>query len=125
MNRKSILLAVAIAAVAFATILFAGTFKKGADHLVAKGMVAEKSHSCPGCGPGKSESQMVQTASSADYPLEICVISDEKLGSMGEPYAFLHEGTEVKLCCKACLGEFNRNPAIHLEKISAKSGDES
>jgi hypothetical protein len=34
------------------------------------------------------------------YPLKTCVVSDEKLGEMGAPYVFTHEGHEVKLCCK-------------------------
>lgn len=51
------------------------------------------------------------------YPLKTCVVSDEKLGEMGEPYAFVHEGQEIKLCCKACLKDFNKNPKKYLKKI--------
>ncbi len=36
----------------------------------------------------------------------LCPVSGEKLGSMGEPYRFEHEGRSVELCCKACLEEF-------------------
>lgn len=52
------------------------------------------------------------------YPLATCIVSDEKLGSMGEPYAFVHEGQEIKLCCKGCLKDFNREPAKYLAKLA-------
>jgi hypothetical protein len=62
------------------------------------------------------------------YPLKTCVVSGEKFGgSMGEPYVFNHEGREIKLCCKACLKDFNKEPAKHVKKLeqaekSGKSG---
>jgi hypothetical protein len=51
------------------------------------------------------------------YPLETCVISGEKLGDHGKPYVFEHEGQEVRLCCKACLKDFNKDPDKHLKTI--------
>ena len=51
------------------------------------------------------------------YPLDKCVVSDEKLGEMGKPYVFKHEGREVQLCCKSCLKDFKKDPAKYLKKI--------
>ena len=51
------------------------------------------------------------------YPLDKCVVSDEKLGEMGKPYVFKHEGREVQLCCKSCLKDFKKEPAKYLKKI--------
>ena len=51
------------------------------------------------------------------YPLEKCVVSDEKLGEMGKPYVFTHEGREIKLCCKSCLKDFKKDPAKYVKKI--------
>jgi hypothetical protein len=51
------------------------------------------------------------------YPLSTCIVSDEKLGSMGEPYVFVHEGQEIKLCCKGCLKDFQREPEKYLAKL--------
>jgi YHS domain-containing protein len=51
------------------------------------------------------------------YPLEKCVVSDEKLGEMGKPYVFKHEGREVQLCCKSCLKDFKKEPAKYLKKL--------
>jgi YHS domain-containing protein len=51
------------------------------------------------------------------YPLETCVVSGEKLGSMGDPYVFKYKGREVKLCCKGCLKDFNKEPAKYVKKL--------
>ncbi len=51
------------------------------------------------------------------YPLDKCVVSDEKLGEMGKPYVFKYEGREVQLCCKNCLKDFKKEPAKYLKKI--------
>lgn len=51
------------------------------------------------------------------YTLQTCVVSDGKLGEMGEPYAYVHEGREIKFCCKGCLKDFKKDPAKYLKKI--------
>jgi len=51
------------------------------------------------------------------YPLKTCVVSDEKLGDMGDAYVFVHEGREIKLCCKSCLKDFKKDPAKYIKKI--------
>ena len=57
-------------------------------------------------------------AKAKPYPLKTCVVSDEPLGGdHGEPYTFVHEGQEIKLCCKPCLKDFNKEPAKYLKKI--------
>lgn len=52
------------------------------------------------------------------YPLTTCIVSDEKLGEMGKPVSFVHEGQEIKLCCKACRKDFDKEPATYLKKIT-------
>jgi len=51
------------------------------------------------------------------YLLTTCVVSGEKLGEMGKPYTFTHDGREVQLCCKNCLKDFNKEPAKYIKKI--------
>lgn len=58
------------------------------------------------------------------YPLTTCVVSDEKLGEMGEAYVFTHEGQEIKLCCKSCLKDFNKNPKKYLGKLNTAAAKE-
>lgn len=53
------------------------------------------------------------------YPLEKCIVSDEKLGEMGKPFVFIHEGQEIKLCCKSCQKDFKKDPAKYLKKLAA------
>ncbi len=53
------------------------------------------------------------------YPLKTCVVSDEKLGEMGDPYVFTEKGQEIKLCCKSCLKDFKKDPAKYLKKVEA------
>jgi hypothetical protein len=51
------------------------------------------------------------------YPLDKCIVSDEKLDSMGKPYVFTHEGQEIKMCCKSCLKDFKKDTAKYLKKL--------
>jgi hypothetical protein len=55
------------------------------------------------------------------YPLNTCVVSDEKLGADPgmTPYNFVHEGREVRLCCKSCLKDFKKDSAKYVAKIEA------
>ena len=54
------------------------------------------------------------------YPIDSCVVSGEKLGSMGKPYVITHEGKDVQFCCKSCLPKFKKDPAKYLKKLEAK-----
>ena len=60
-----------------------------------------------------------KTVKPKPYPLKTCVVTDEKLGDMGDAYVFVHEGREIKLCCKSCLKDFKKDPAKYLKKIEA------
>jgi YHS domain-containing protein len=51
------------------------------------------------------------------YPLDSCVVSGEKLGAMGDAYVFVHQGQEIKLCCKGCLKDFTKNGAQYLKQL--------
>ena len=51
------------------------------------------------------------------YPLETCVVSGEKLGEMGKPFVYQHEGREIKFCCKNCLKDFKKDTAKYIKKI--------
>ena len=57
------------------------------------------------------------------YPLKTCLVTDEEINEKGEmkPHTFVHEGQEIKLCCKSCLKDFNKEPAKYLKKIGGKN----
>lgn len=51
------------------------------------------------------------------YPLKKCPVSDETLGEHGKPVKVTHEGTDVYLCCKACVKDFNKEPVKYTEMV--------
>ena len=53
------------------------------------------------------------------YPLATCPVSGAKLGTMGAPVAYVHEGRQLSFCCKGCLPAFKKNPAAFLTKVDA------
>lgn len=58
-------------------------------------------------------------AQRASYPLTTCVVSDEALGSMGDPVELLYGTQLVRLCCKGCARGFQRDPAAFAAKVVA------
>lgn len=66
-----------------------------------------------GCGSGPSTPSKAY-ANTDGYPLDVCVVSGEKLGSMGDPFVIKHDGKIVKLCCSSCLKEFNKDTAKYM-----------
>lgn len=82
-----------------------------------------------GCGAEQktsdqgSTSGSTQTAQAKAYPIDWCIVTGEKLGSMGDPVVKNYQGQEVKFCCKHCIEEFEKTPALYLARIdSAATG---
>ncbi|MEY4917712.1 MAG: hypothetical protein RL616_1625 [Verrucomicrobiota bacterium] len=52
--------------------------------------------------------------------LASCPVSGEKLGGdMGKPVTFIYKNQEVKLCCKSCKKDFDKDPDKFIVKIRA------
>jgi len=62
-------------------------------------------------------SAAADTTSAKPYPLEVCLVSGEELGSMGEPITLIHDGQEIKFCCDSCPPKFEKDPAKYLSKL--------
>lgn len=61
----------------------------------------------------------------AKYPLETCVVSSEKLGSMGETVDLVVGNRLLRLCCKGCKKTALANPQKYLAKLDEKrTGDD-
>ncbi len=60
---------------------------------------------------------------SAGYPLETCIVSGEKLGSMGDPELEVVGTRLVELCCSKCETKLDENPAAAIAKIDAAFAD--
>lgn len=70
------------------------------------------------CKPSPSSTAAPASETSAKpYPLDICLVSGEKLGEMGEPVVITHEGQQIKFCCKSCIPKFEKDPAKYLSKL--------
>lgn len=67
----------------------------------------------------------VQPAAATPYPFDSCIVSGEPLGSMGEAIVQVHEGREVKFCCKGCVKGFKKDPAKHLATIDKGAADKA
>jgi type IV pilus biogenesis protein CpaD/CtpE len=57
------------------------------------------------------------TAGAKPYPLDTCIVTDNKLGSMGTPITKTYGDQQVKFCCKPCIAKFEKNPERYLAKI--------
>ena len=57
-------------------------------------------------------------AAAKPYPLNTCLVTGEAF-EHGKPYTFVHDGQEIKLCCKDCLADFKKDPAKYLSKLNA------
>lgn len=54
------------------------------------------------------------------YPLKTCIVSGDDLGEMGDPFVFTYKGQEIKLCCKPCKKDFDKDPAKYLKLLEGK-----
>ena len=52
------------------------------------------------------------------YPLDVCLVTGNSLGSMGDPVSIVYEGQELKFCCQPCVKKFRANPEKYLKKLN-------
>ena len=80
--------------------------------------------SCPmtgSCCAGMALTTVADTDTNAiPDKLKTCPVSGDKLGAdMGDPYVFVYKGQQVKLCCKDCKKDFDKDPAKYIKLIRA------
>jgi len=77
----------------------------------------------PSCcsGMGSALTAVADTTTNAiPDQLKTCPVSGDKLGAdMGAPYVFVYKGQEVKLCCRGCKKDFDKNPDKYIGLIRA------
>lgn len=82
---------------------------------------AEKTESAPDAGKrsrrAKKDEKANEKKGVKPYPLDICIVTDNKLGSMGDPMTLVHENQEAKICCKPCERLFRKDPERYLAKL--------
>lgn len=57
------------------------------------------------------------------YPLDVCIVTDNTLGSMGDPVVKVHDGQEFKFCCSPCVLEFEADPESFAQKLAEAQAD--
>lgn len=59
----------------------------------------------------------VATGSAKAYAKSTCIVTGNRLGSMGDPVSYIHEGQEIKVCCSPCIKKFKANPEKFLADL--------
>ena len=72
-------------------------------------------------GADKDDSKASKASKDKPYTIDTCIVSDEKLGEMGEPFVTAYKGQEIKMCCKSCNKDFTKNPDKYLKKLADAS----
>ena len=65
-------------------------------------------------GVARAADAPVDTKAKA-YPLTTCIVTDEKLGD--DAVMKVYNGQEIKVCCKKCFKDFEKDQATYLKKI--------
>ena len=75
----------------------------------------------PACCMGAATTTIADTNTNGIPDLlKTCPVSGEKLGGdMGKPFVFVYKEQEVKLCCKSCKKDFDKDPAKYMKLIRA------
>ena len=72
-----------------------------------------------GCSDKPADAAAGGDANAKPYTLDTCLVSGEKLGSMGEPIVKVYDGQQVKFCCGGCIKDFEKDKQKFLTKIAA------
>ena len=70
--------------------------------------------------PATKPAEVTKDTPAKPYPLKTCIVSDNDLDSMGEQSSFVYQGQTIKVCCKACIAKFEKNPPKYLMKLEGK-----
>ena len=87
----------------------------GALGIMALSTQLVRAQSC--CGGAQAET--VADKQAKPDLLTTCPVSGDKLGEMGKPFTFTYKDQEVKLCCKSCKKDFDKDPDKYIAKIRA------
>lgn len=69
-----------------------------------------------GCASPPSVSQ-TPSGKTKSYPLDLCIVTDNDLDSMGGRVTRTYNGQEIQFCCKPCVKKFDANPTKYLAKL--------
>jgi len=87
--------------------------------LAASALVAGAVAFVVGCKSDGRAPTVTASTGVQPYPLKKCIVTDEEL-EPGKDYTFVRDGREIKLCCKDCLADFDKDPKKYMAKLSGK-----
>lgn len=53
------------------------------------------------------------------YPMDICLVTNQKLTAMGEPINHIYRNRLVRFCCNNCVTQFEKDPEKYLKQLDA------
>lgn len=60
-----------------------------------------------------------EEAKTKPYPLKVCLITGEKIGSEGmTTVAITNQNQEIKFCCAGCVKAFKKDPEKYMKKLA-------
>lgn len=59
------------------------------------------------------------------YPIDYCIVSGEKLGTMGDAVEVTVNDRTVKLCCTMCETKLRKDPEKYLTALDAAAADDT
>jgi YHS domain-containing protein len=70
-----------------------------------------------------AEEPVQEVSAAGKYPLNVCPISGETLGEMGDPVVKVYDGREVKFCCGNCVAPFEKDMKASFRKLDKQIMD--
>lgn len=86
---------------------------------LAGNVLADDAAKPPCCGGMTTPMDTSSSTNAVPDLLKTCPVSGEILGEMGKPFTFNYKDQEVKLCCKSCKKDFDKDPAKYIKLIRA------
>lgn len=75
----------------------------------------------PYAAPVGATTTAAKSEKAIPYPLDFCLISGDKFaGSEMTPHEFVYKGQTIKLCCKNCLKDFNKDPKKQMARLATE-----
>ncbi|MDP2652837.1 MAG: YHS domain-containing protein [Candidatus Omnitrophota bacterium] len=69
-------------------------------------------------GAAAAEEAPAVPSAAVDVGNKICPVSGHKIGGMGDPVKYEHQGKVYNFCCKMCLTDFQKDPEKYIEKVN-------
>ncbi|MBI5060542.1 hypothetical protein HZB60_12275 [candidate division KSB1 bacterium] len=73
----------------------------------------------PPAGDTPHGSASRRSAATSTYPIDYCIVCDQKLGDAADPVTNSYDGREVRFCGAVCARSFEQDWATHMQQLDA------